>query len=288
MQSWASIVLILLSTVTASADATPRFIVLEPPDGLPPPGVLVMDIVLDVDPTDVWLTATMNVTTRGENQLLYAPQEDPNQPVVVNPGRANAFVCSISAPLPRLGNERFDNGRAAVLGRDCPLSVTPLFSPIRLSVSWYDQFLAPCWERDSRSGAIARIAVSLEGNAECWGDLGCCYAVYDEGAVPPGAVPIVVGECPESHGYWGLGWGTCDQPTLPAHNWVLALTPHAANCRYDITGDQRIGIDDLSHVLTSFGGTASDGEFNPRVDFDRDGQIGLRDLVEFLSHWDAL
>ncbi|GMU84456.1 MAG: hypothetical protein AMXMBFR47_43250 [Planctomycetota bacterium] len=283
--------LLLLLHLPAIGQTTVRFVLLEPPDDVPPPGMLILDIELEVEPNHAWLTGTVNIHAVGGSRFIYA--DDPNQPVR-NPGSENPYVCAVSAPLPRLGSERFDNGHAALIGQECPApSLIPSFEETHLGVSWYDERLLPCWEREWRSGAVARIAIQLDPSEECSGETSCCYTVYEPGA-PIDATPILIANCPDSihpeFRHWGFAWGECLAPlgTMYGRSWTLARTPNADSCRFDLTGDRRIGIDDLTHVLSSFGTTQMDSEFNPLVDFDRDGQVGLQDLADFLAHWDSL
>lgn len=105
---------VLLADVRASVD------LLDPSDGGPqaPAGILVVDILMDVDPDDAWLVASIAASTVGSSAIIYS-DTDPNDPLL-NPGVADQFTTSISIPLPRFGTGRFENGRALIYGSDCP------------------------------------------------------------------------------------------------------------------------------------------------------------------------
>jgi hypothetical protein len=75
----------------------------------------------------------------------------------------------------------------------------------------------------------------------------------------------------------------CDQPFASyAHvdNYrIVARGPNPCPCPGDFTGDQAVGLPDLTLVLSSFGGPPSD----PCMDFNPDGVISIHDLTQFLS-----
>jgi hypothetical protein len=48
----------------------------------------------------------------------------------------------------------------------------------------------------------------------------------------------------------------------------------------DLTGDGRVGADDLLQLFANWGSDAS------RADLDGSGKVGVDDLIRLLSHWD--
>jgi hypothetical protein len=269
------------------ADLRATVDLLDPSDGgpQPPAGVLVLDILVDVDPGDTWLVSAVSASAVGGNTMLFG-DVDPNYPVV-NPGASNPFVTCVSAPLPRFGSARFEVSRAAISASECPIRHEPFIGPTRLGVSWFDGVHIGCIDRQTENGAIARIAIGLEPSLLCSGDVSCCFAVYVDGEVPDGAVPVLEGNCfEEGRGIppIGIAWATCENIRVEYRGWVLAQTPTAGSCRYDINRDRTIDVQDLAIVLASFGAMAGQPEFNPQVDFDTNGRVDLQDLATFLSH----
>src|SRR5262245_24129900 len=69
---------------------------LDPSDGgtQPPPNVLIIDILVDVDAGDAWLASALAASTVGNSTIIYG-DGDPNTPLL-NPGSSNPFVSSLS------------------------------------------------------------------------------------------------------------------------------------------------------------------------------------------------
>jgi hypothetical protein len=269
------------------ADLRATVDLLDPSDGgpQPPAGVLVIDVLVDVDAGDAWLLGAVAASTVGGSTIIYG-DADPNNPLV-NPGATNPFVTCVSVPLPRFGPGRFNACRAAVIGSPCPLRHEPFIESTRVGANWYDEVLIGCIDRPTENGAILRIAVAIEPSLTCAGDVGCCFAIYPDGEVPDEAIPVLEGDCfDERLGQppIGIAWATCHRTLVEYRGWVLAQTPTAGSCRYDVNRDRTIDVQDLAIVLASFGATDGQPEFDPRVDFDADGQVELQDLATFLSH----
>lgn len=288
------ITLAVISAAAAAplfADLTAIVDLLDPSDGgpQPPANVLVVDFLIDVDAGDAWLASGIAASAVAGNTILFG-DADPNSPLL-NPGADNPFVTSISVPLPRFGPARFDAGRAVILGSDCPLLGHPVIESGHVSASWYDQHLAPCVDRPTESGAIARIAVAVDPALACIGNVGCCYAVYPPDAVPIGAIPVLEGDCsensPAQRPPFGIAWGTCDHPDITYRAWILAQTPVAGSCRFDLNRDGTINLEDLAIVLAAFGALEGQPGFDPQVDFDDNARIDLQDLATFLAHYGA-
>ncbi|MCA9242984.1 MAG: CRTAC1 family protein [Phycisphaerales bacterium] len=70
-------------------------------------------------------------------------------------------------------------------------------------------------------------------------------------------------------------------------NQKLTIAAPSEACAFDTSGDNHVGLSDLAALLLVFGLDASDGGFDPRFDFVRDGAIDLRDLAALLANWDG-
>jgi hypothetical protein len=280
---------LILSAAPLLADLQATVDLLDPSDGGPqaPAGVLVLDLLVDVDDGDAWTASGLAASTVGSSTIIYS-DTDPNNPLQ-NPGVNDQFTTSISLVLPRFGAARFEDGGALILGSDCPLSNHAYVEPHRVVVSWSYVPDRPCAERPSADGAIARVAVELDPALICDGDVNCCFAVYAPDEIPDEAVPVLEASCerPGSFGPFGLAWATCDIPQIATLPFIVAQTPVAGSCRYDLNRDRTIDVGDLAIVLTSFGAIEGQTEFNPQVDFDADGRVELQDVATFLSHWGA-
>ncbi|MBW7906345.1 MAG: hypothetical protein LC135_04305 [Phycisphaerae bacterium] len=86
-----------------------------------------------------------------------------------------------------------------------------------------------------------------------------------------------------------LGVGPCgDHPEDPVSG--VLETPPAPGCPHpgctsDVTGDCKVGQEDLGVLLAAFGSTPEQTHWNPAVDFDGDGHIGQTDLGLLLSEF---
>lgn len=274
---------------SAFADAVIQVDLLDPSDGgpQPPAGRLVIDFLVDVDAGDSWLIAALSVSAVGGSRLAYN-QMDPNEPDLTDPGSDNSFVTCASTPMPRLGAGRFEQGFAALIGRNCPRGVGLMATPELLAFEWYDERLGLCTERPSIDGAIARVAVDVDPQLVCGGDVDCCYAIYPADDVPDGAQRVLEAICDQpDHPPYGVAWATCRNTQVVYNAWVLALTPVAGSCRFDFNRDRTIDIADLSLMLSAFGATRADPTYDPALDVDDNHLIDLQDLATFLAHWGA-
>ena len=279
----------LIPAAPLFADLVGTVDLLDPSDGgpLPPSGVLVLDFLVEVDAGDAWLASALAATAVAGNSILY-DDGDPNSPLL-NPGAADPFVTCVSVPLARFGTARFNACRATIIGSDCPHANHPISDPSHVSATWHDEVLISCANRPTESGAIARVAVALDPELACNGDVGCCFAVYPGSDVPDGAVPVLEGNCSAGppNPPFGIAWATCDNPNVVWVPWILAQTPVAGSCRYDLNRDRTIDVEDLAVVLGAFGAVDGQPGFNPLVDFDANGRIDLQDLATFLAHYGA-
>ena len=154
-------------------------------------------------------------------------------------------------------------------------------------MTWADELLVPCAKRPNTGGALARIAVALDPAITCDGDLNCCFAVYSPDDFPDEAVPVLDGNCappPGGLSPFRIAWSSCDNLQVASLPFILARTPVAGSCRYDVNRDRTIDVEDLALVLGAFGAIEGQTEFDPRVDFDADGRVELQDLATFRSH----
>src|SRR5262245_36597469 len=100
----------------ATASVTITVDIVDPSDGIsqPPPGILCVDVLVDVTPGDSWTAGAVWVDAFHGARFVYAYGSlDPNDPPwsgLVNPGSANRFVSFVSEPRGRDADERFTDG----------------------------------------------------------------------------------------------------------------------------------------------------------------------------------
>lgn len=265
------------------AQATPASVsitvdVLDESDGGPqPPGsILIVDVMVDVSPNDVWVAGGVFMTTVNGAIVRYAHDAN-GQPAVLNPGADDPFVTCFSRPRPRNGSERFTNARAILQPR-APFGAN-VFTPDEVDVIWASS-PPPTFSSPSVDGAIARIAI--EAN-QPW--CPCCPAVvFRLSDAPPDALWLAVFGGPED--VLGVISSTRAHPSIVGDDWVLVLDADATpTCAWSVDSDLDVDLDDLALLLTSFGLCANEPGFLLRADKNRDGCVDLADLVVLLAHF---
>lgn len=81
-------------------------------------------------------------------------------------------------------------------------------------------------------------------------------------------------DAPDS-GY-SVGWGP---PDVARAGYIVELIPDSV-CNGDLTGDHRVGLDDLAILLANFGSTSACSRHG---DFDNDTDVDLADLAAHLA-----
>lgn len=193
-----------------------------------PPNRVILDVFVDVAPTDVWTASGLHVRVPydlyqgGRVRLLYAPTDDPNtaQPdQLVNPGYENRFFTSISKPRPsRGGVGRFENARVSIAGGYAPTNPIARAAEWDLNVAY---FALPLETQDSPSvdGYIARIALDVDPwlYYPPW-----IFELATGTTVPTGA--LVIAEFKTYEALPGIGAATLDEPGVVGSDWFLYRT----------------------------------------------------------------
>ncbi len=109
---------------SASASVTTTVDLVDPSDSItqPPPGVIAIDVLVDVSADDVWCSGGIvtRVTAAGQSlgaTLVYGPGDEPNtarHENLFNPGTDNRFVTFLSRPRGRDDESRYTNAGAAI------------------------------------------------------------------------------------------------------------------------------------------------------------------------------
>jgi hypothetical protein len=53
----------------------------------------------------------------------------------------------------------------------------------------------------------------------------------------------------------------------------------------DVDGDGDVDLNDLASLLSAYGSSTGDPDYNPNADFDNDGDVDLTDLATLLSNY---
>lgn len=269
----------LLGLISAAeAEITVRVDILTPEDGeTAPPGLIVVDVLVDVSESDLWTSASLRVTMSDGASLLFA--EDPNAFYwpLVNPGVENRYKTSVSHPSPRTGDDRYQASRARVDGSYCAGNPFFFWGPTFLNVSYSPEDMAGL---RGRSGAIARIAI----DPGACPPLGCGVGIFPLDQVPSWATRIIARcEAERCENMPGTAVTSLEAPTPQGVSWVIAIKPDLP-CPYDLNFDCSgvVDLDDLATLLRFFGHTG--GEPVP-ADINRDGAVDYLDLSLLLSHF---
>lgn len=286
-----AIALLMVQLVSGQQTAVITPDVLDVTDGgtLPPPRVVVVDVLVDFEPADAWLCTGVAAETLGGNRFLYGLDPNTADPLLVNPGAADPFVSCVSRPLARFGDARFANAHAAVSGGYCPTAPAATASDSVLNVAACDDEGVPCASRPRVDGAIARIAIELDPALALPSTDPCRVQIFPADSVPGGRIAIANIRClgPAPAGYEGIFVGSCALIEPSGGNWVVTYQAEPAACRYDLNLDFTIDVGDLSDLLFGFGACQGDPRYSPGPDFDISGCIDIADLAELLARFGA-
>lgn len=199
-----------------------------------PPNRVILDVFVDVAPTDVWTASGVHVRVPydlyqgGAVRLLYASTDDPNtaQPdQLVNPGYESRFLTSISKPRANRGGVgRFENASVSIAGAYAPTNPIASATGYDLNVAY---FAMPLETQSSPSvdGYIARIALDVNPwlYYPPW-----IFELATGPTVPLGALVIAEFKTYETHP--GIGAATLDDPAVVGSDWYLyrAYVPEPA------------------------------------------------------------
>lgn len=135
----------------------------------PPPGILCIDELIDVDPDDVWTAGGMRAFVTPAGLLdgvtirYSAVPDDPNTPHIeylLNPGTADRFVTFVSQPRERDGESRYIDSGARVAGRFSPTAPIETATGTELNAACHPW--PPITSTSpSVDGAVARVAVDV-------------------------------------------------------------------------------------------------------------------------------
>src|SRR5262245_58950678 len=106
----------------AYADIVIQVDLVDPSDAIhqPPAGILAVDGLVDVVPTQFFSLGGIRVESYRGAILRYVRDPNNGAPLLVNPGTDNRFVTFFSQPRPRDGGSRFNNSGAHVAFQYCP------------------------------------------------------------------------------------------------------------------------------------------------------------------------
>ncbi|MCA9245076.1 MAG: hypothetical protein KDA32_14050, partial [Phycisphaerales bacterium] len=123
--------------------------------------IFVFDLLLDIDPSDDWVSEGAEVRPVPGVKLVYFFSQDPNGNDLpyAGPGTAvpDRFGTFLSTPRPAEANGRFNADYAdTVAGGFSPPSPTPTKDPNEFDVVWFDSAFGPTGVR-----AVLRIALDV-------------------------------------------------------------------------------------------------------------------------------
>ena len=270
----------LATCATAFGSITVTLDVLDPGDGgaQPPPGVVVVDVFVDVSADDYWTAAGLRGVALNGARILYAHDPNTGEAVLVSPGTGDRFVTFASQPRPRDANGRFNNGGASVAGRYCPTGPVITATSSEVNVAWYRYM--PDSGVDGVDGAIFRVALRTSEGCTSQGT----FRVLPLQPPWPGRAPVFECRC-DTFDDSGVAVASFDDPSLVGTSWGVYEDTFGPPCPYDFNCDWRIDLADLAEMLPAFGHCFGEPGFDSRTDFDRDDCTGLTDLSEFLTNF---
>ena len=191
-----------------------------------PTGRVVVDVFVDVAPTDAWSGMGIRAIPMNGAALHYGADPDGNAPVpnLVGPNGwapiPDQYVTSVSSPRnPRDSEDRFDSEADATLtGRWSPPAATAVGTPAELNATWGGD---PPANSDSPSldGFVARIALDFTLPADA------TLGVGETQFLPPGATVILLSEGhPSRPNDWGLATLTVDN-VFAGFDWAIWYVP---------------------------------------------------------------
>ncbi|MBK8975696.1 MAG: hypothetical protein IPM29_07205 [Planctomycetes bacterium] len=194
-----------------------------------PANLVVVDVFADVAPTDTWTAAGLRATTANGAVLRYGAGS-----ALVNPGLADRFVTSVSRPLARDADARFNGALAAIAGRYDPTGPTATASAGEVNVAWFSSPPATSTS-PSVDGYIARVVIDISGAI----GIDPATIVVAPGLPPAGTVPLLVSQ-PASAGSTVAGTvaATYDVPAVTGTDWCV----YAPSCAsYAASSDPTTG-----------------------------------------------
>lgn len=211
------------------ADVVHSIDLVDPSDPItqPPPGVISVDIRVDVDPNDMWQAAGLRgvVTPQGQNlgvTIRYGPGDDPNTAYheeLLNPGTANRFVTFFTRPRSgRNSQTRYESAGAALAGRYAPTWPVETATANEINVVWFKSPPEDEWP-PGIDGYIAR--VSLDVSALLESDPGVAFEVGDPGSA---TAPVIFSSFTENDGP-GTVSATWTFPLPTGFDWAIWYVP---------------------------------------------------------------
>src|SRR5262245_1040793 len=182
-----AILLSVAFAVSARASVTITVDRLDPSDGgsQPPAGIVVVDVLVDVQAADRWTIGGFRGEALGGASLIYAIDPETGQPRPTNPGVDHRFVSFVSQPRPRDADARFNDSGATVGGSFCNGGSAPTLTPLEFNIDWMPTMPPP----PGMDGAIVRVA--LDVSTVCQGQ----NAIVVVGAPPPTVVTLFRSMC---------------------------------------------------------------------------------------------
>ncbi|GMU80824.1 MAG: hypothetical protein AMXMBFR47_06950 [Planctomycetota bacterium] len=160
---------LLIYSSSCCADITLSVDLVDPTDNItqPPPGVIAVDVLIDVDREDLWTAGGLRGVVTPEGQALgvtirYAGTDDPNTPIddrLFNPGAANRFSTFVTQPRNRDATGRYTNGNAGYAGRYSPPGPTAVSTSNEVNIAWFRPNNEP--PRLGVDGAVTRISLDV-------------------------------------------------------------------------------------------------------------------------------
>lgn len=192
----------------------------------PPPGLVIVDVFVDVDDTDYFMAGAISAVAINGAQFRYNP--DPNSTPFLPPGTGERFVTFGSAAYGRNSNARF--APAGTLQQQSIILTTGYIpgtpAPNLQHYAVNTVFLVtplpgnpddPAVPR-GRDGYVMRLALDISDVDLPGGDDPARYAIFPIGAAPAGFQPVILSQgdpvspgvavtTRESSGLFGTRWG---------------------------------------------------------------------------------
>lgn len=196
--------------------------------GTIPANLRIVDVFVDIAPPLNWWTAAGVRLVATNGAMIAYHDGDANipgvQPGLFNPGLADRFLTSLSAPRGRNANGRFTNANAAAAGGYNPPSPLPTTSPTELNVAYFRPNKPDPAPPVHEFGYIARLSVDISSvpgappTNELWG-VGL--------TAPAGATIVLQSEPPPPPATQspGTAFVTFQNPVIRGLNWQLWFVP---------------------------------------------------------------
>jgi hypothetical protein len=181
-----------------------------------PGHLVIVDVYIDVAPTDAWTVAGISGHTENSALLQYQAGG-----ALLSPGAGQRYVTFVSAPHPRNATARFTDGGVSLVGGLCVGGVTA--TATNLNAAWF-ALPPPSQGSPSVDGYITRLALDISGTpftaAQC--------GVYDP-ADPPFGVPLFIAD----HCGTGMVAATLDAPGPVSLPWAVYAVEWDLRGRFD-------------------------------------------------------